>query len=697
MSKILLYKIFVRMFLIMSMVPTHSSAVVVGSNTAVSRQAFTTFPVADVDNEVRGFTSMTQGFAIEDGNASCIYNAYFPVEQTICLGGGTLSLSEDLVLSNTTIIIGLVPTIGRFLGGNGQSIKFPAAVDSLTIPLVSFLPKSLVSTTTNAAISSIDWSPDSKYIAVGLAQNAGAEMLIYYFDGTTLTMTNALSTGAPVGQTVDQGVTVVRWHPFDNYIAFGTTEDLGDDFVIGKLNVSNGQFTSPDGGWLTGICKTIGWHPAGDYLVVGSSNLAKELILYKFDRAMGTFNTNPGGIFDFDITTPVNGAATSADSLSWAPGGNLFAVGTTALLVMNFSPSPSLSLNSNVNLGIAINAVDWSPTGTYIAAGLAASNETLRIYAHNAANSTLTEIKTAYVGLSTAVTSLQWDSTGTFLRVGNASPALLRTYYFDQTSLTLTLIDVVSAVGATTVRWSPNDQYLADANNLTLNIRKVYTTLPLTFENVRLIFSSDVIINKQWKFKGTCDVVATGGVLSFAREGSILLAPGTNLTFDGVTLSSVGGSNISCMDNAGTVTFRNSQLFFSREFSFSTGSMGFESEVMFSGTVKINYTTRMTSTIGSGATWALDQGISFSYAPAIARKTLIRLEDPTSMWYLNGTTIFSTVTGLQLSRGTLVVDNHVTLSSQARNSGEAMILSNNLNVNILSGGLLDIYGFVRYS
>ena len=189
MNKIFFYTTLLRALVVASLSVADMTALVVGSNTVVARQNFATFPLADADNEVRGFTAMSQGFALEDGSASCIYNAHFPVEQTICLGGGTLSLSKDLVLSNTTIIMGLVPTIGRFLGANGQSIKFPAAVDSLTIPLVSFLPKSLVSTTTNAAISSIDWSPDSKYIAVGLAQNAGAEMLIYYFDGTTLTMT----------------------------------------------------------------------------------------------------------------------------------------------------------------------------------------------------------------------------------------------------------------------------------------------------------------------------------------------------------------------------------------------------------------------------------------------------------------------------------------------------------------------------
>lgn len=672
------------------------NAVIVGSNVAVARQNFTIFPVADSDNEVRGFTSMTQGLALEDGQASCIYNAYFPVEQTICLGGGTLSLAEDLVLTNTNALFALIPTIGRFLGSNGQSLKFPTALDNLTIPFLSFLPQRIATATTSTAINSIDWSPDGKYISAAVSLNAaGPEHVVFYFDGTTLTTTNSINVGF--------GGLVTRWHPTDNFAALGALDDgTSDDVHVHRLNVSNGTFVKTDGGYLTGNGPSLAWHPSGQYLLVGSSNTTKELILFQFTPSTGTFTTDPNGLLNFDLTAPDRSPA-SADSIDFAPGGNLFVVGTTrpsaaaTLLVYNFSPSPSITLNSSVDTGVAVNAVDWLSTGTYIAVGLAGTNEALRIYAHSAVGSTLTEVKTARVGLSTPVTSLQWDNNGTFLIVGSGSPALSRTYYFDKNNLTLTLIGVVSAVGATTVRWSRDNNYLADATGTTLNVRRINRTLPLLFENVRVVFSSDVIINTQWKFKGTCDIVATGGMLSFANSGSILLSPGTNLTFDGVTLSNVGGSNISCMDNAGTITFRNSQLQFSRAFTFSTGSMGFESEVMFSGTVKFNYTTRMTSTIGSSSVWALDQGMSFSYAPAIARQTLIRLEDPTSIWYLNGATIFATVTGLKLSRGTLAVDNKVTFSSQARNSGEAMILSNNLNVNILGGGVLDMYGFIRYS
>jgi len=59
--------------------------IVVGSNTAVSRQGVATFPKADSDNEIRGFATMAGGFNLEDYTTSCIYNAFFPVLSNIKL------------------------------------------------------------------------------------------------------------------------------------------------------------------------------------------------------------------------------------------------------------------------------------------------------------------------------------------------------------------------------------------------------------------------------------------------------------------------------------------------------------------------------------------------------------------------------------------------------------------------------------
>ena len=92
----------------------------------------------------------------------------------------------------------------------------------------------------------------------------------------------------------------------------------------------------------------------------------------------------------------------------------------------------------------------------------------------------------------------------------------------------------------------------------------------------------------------------------------------------------------------------------------------------------------------------LDNGITFSYDPVVGNKNLIVMSDESSVLYLDGASVVSTITGLRLSTGTLYFDNKVTLSSQARNTGEAMELDSNLNIQGCSGGVLDLFGIIKY-
>ena len=107
--------------------------------------------------------------------------------------------------------------------------------------------------------------------------------------------------------------------------------------------------------------------------------------------------------------------------------------------------------------------------------------------------------------------------------------------------------------------------------------------------------------------------------------------------------------------------------------------MHFEGDVIFSGTSKLNYTSGQTSTIAHNATLYFDRDFTFSYAPRRARTNLLYMNDATSMLFLNGCSLTMTRTGLALTQGSIVFDNRVTMSSQARNSGEASIISSNVN------------------
>jgi len=70
------------------------------------------------------------------------------------------------------------------------------------------------------------------------------------------------------------------------------------------------------------------------------------------------------------------------------------------------------------------------------------------------------------------------------------------------------------------------------------------------------------------------------------------------------------------------------------------------------------------------------------------------MNDQTSFLSLNGCSLLATRTGLELSQGTLIIDNHVTVSSQALYLAEGIQLDSSLNTILLSSARLDLFGII---
>jgi len=100
-------------FFFLSLIFFDVQAFVVGSDSAPSREPFTTFLSADTDNMIRGFAWLSSGFELEDAATSCTFDAVYPISGTVNLHGGTLYLSEDLVLTNPMYLQGLGTIIGN--------------------------------------------------------------------------------------------------------------------------------------------------------------------------------------------------------------------------------------------------------------------------------------------------------------------------------------------------------------------------------------------------------------------------------------------------------------------------------------------------------------------------------------------------------------------------------------------------------
>ena len=99
----------------------------------------------------------------------------------------------------------------------------------------------------------------------------------------------------------------------------------------------------------------------------------------------------------------------------------------------------------------------------------------------------------------------------------------------------------------------------------------------------------------------------------------------------------------------------------------------------------------------------LDNGLTFSYAPPTASRSLIAFTDSTSMLQLEQTSIFSTATGWQLTKGTLIVDgtciftNSASVANEGFIFGDGITSANDLNITILAeSGITLASGFINY-
>jgi len=689
-------KIIVIFGLLFNLYGQQALCLIVGSNTAVSRQARVRFPAVDSNNQMLGHASFPSGFRLDSETTTCTYDNFYSVAGSVNFRGGRFTLRQDLVLGSKTRVIR-----GGRIEGNNYSIeflkqpnlKFPAPAPGGCGDLMFHDQESMTK-----EVLSVSWSPDGTYLAASSANtnNADPELQLYTFDGAVLTAT----TNGAVDLT--RAGNEVRWHPTTNHLAVCRDSLSGEEVQVYFRDISNGSLTVTGSGEAGGDATACAWHPSGDYLLVGSSNTTKGLILYSF--ANGVLTEIQG------IELPTNRIVNNG-AMSWAPGGNYVAIGrrsgpSPVLLVYHFDGT--LTLTASNAIGSSVESLDWNPTGTSIAVGLAGTKNRLRIYQHRVTNGTLTEVISLGIPTSSTVADMHWSNDGTCLAIGTSAGNNSRVdvYGFDTSTQQLSLFDRLdSSVGINAVRFSPDNKFIGsgDRNNFV----SVYSldgggdtgveTEPFYFKNTSLIFNVDIEIRAACYFDGTCRVNARGAGIAFKSHGKFVVRPGARLIMEDLTCDGLGSNNIHCMTENGDITLRNCGLALSRDYTFSRGGLFLEQDVVISGTNKFIYGVSRTSTVASGARLILENGLTFSYAPITAKQNLLYMTDETSILHMNGCTLHSTRTGIALSNGVLVVENKVTFSSEARNTGEGMVIAESATTCILGDAMLDIHGHVKYA
>ncbi len=223
---------------------------------------------------------------------------------------------------------------------------------------------------------------------------------------------------------------------------------------------------------------------------------------------------------------------------------------------------------------------------------------------------------------------------------------------------------------------------------------------PISFWNTGICFDGDISFRASMIFYGDCLIYGKGNFLDLTN-GSLSVAAEGQLTLENLKITGIKESNLKCNQNSASIILKNSKLHLSRDFQFDTGSILFDLDVVISGTSAFVYSTGMGSTINSNSVLYFDEGTTFSYAPSKSSRDLLYMIDATSCLYLNGCTLYLTKTGMRLTRGRLFLDNQVTFSSQGNVVSEAICFgdgnsSNDLDIQILSGAQVNVYGRLEY-
>jgi hypothetical protein len=664
-------------------------AALVGSDTVVER--FNSQQLLNTGDRIAGFAALAGGFGLVSVNTTATFDSFFGVSGPIALNGGKLLLNRDLIMQQVSSFFSMGSIVGYGHNWRLSSLigSFPLSSPmDCTVSFITALSGLLVD------ITSVDWSYDGRFLAIGLSfVLLGTELWVYEFNGSSLTLASQASIGI-----LGVGVESVRWHPSRYSLAISTLSNLlGAELRLYNYDSVTKMLSLSDSAEYGANLNAVAWHPSGNFLAFGGSSNTQEIVV----RAVNSNNTLGTSSVTINLASNQD---VNRNALDWDVTGSFLAVGLTDLLVYRFSPLPSLSLTLNASISsISALAVDWNPTySNILAVGLLSLSPELRMYSFNSGMSSLTLMSSQVIG--DPVYSVDWHTNGECLAIGTDNGLLSGLSISNITSLLGLGILLGTRVG--TVRWSPNSNYLAvgtDASQVLIyrsNMLDLNSCFTWTDLNIQL--TNDVII------KNTCIVFDGRGSIngngnSFTIDSSCLASIGrkASMAFSNMTLYGLQYAQLACLDNAVTVTFQNMTIVLDHDYTFSIGRFDIIGEVHIVGSDhSFIYTSTQQSIIHQNSSLVLDDGVTFSYAPVSQVNNAFTFVDSTSVLKLNNAIFFSSSMGVNLKKGSLHIDGASVLFSQGENVSQAISFgdgissSNNVAVKIFPAGVLSCKGFI---
>lgn len=200
----------------------------------------------------------------------------------------------------------------------------------------------------------------------------------------------------------------------------------------------------------------------------------------------------------------------------------------------------------------------------------------------------------------------------------------------------------------------------------------------LTFGNGTVLeLGTDQAVHRILPFIGRVTIQGFNNRLSFADQDSgIQVLPSSTVAIQNTIISGLQGNNVFCVDDSATMLLSNSDLVLSNDYIFPAGALIFDQTVNVKGSFFFSYESSMQSMIAPQSVLFFDNGTKFYYAPGSAHRDLIGMADKTSTLELDGCDVFSTPTGLRLTKGRLIIHNNNNFYANGQTLSNAIAFGN---------------------
>jgi len=191
---------------------------------------------------------------------------------------------------------------------------------------------------------------------------------------------------------------------------------------------------------------------------------------------------------------------------------------------------------------------------------------------------------------------------------------------------------------------------------------------------------SKIDLLSTWTFTEDCSINGHGNIIDLKNIGNIVIEDGATLTFRDVEIRGISKNNIRCLGDNGAIVLDNVAWVQDHIYSFTTGSLDIKNSTRMSGEATFFYNSVKNLTVFEKSSLKLDSGFTFYYDPPNGLKDLLVLKDKTSSLILKNANLHTSLVGLEITKGNLIIKGDCCFCADVENIDEDSVLYGNITL-----------------